>query len=82
MRGWRFAMQGFIQRRLEMRKLTGEELSAVRGGERGIGTVCGFAAGAAWSAWRWFGKVPMWGTSIIAYSVLIAGTTCALDAIF
>ena len=65
-----------------MRKLTGQELSAVRGGEPGLGSVCGVAAGAAWSAWRWFGKVPMWGTSIIAYSLLIAGTTCALDAIF
>ena len=65
-----------------MRKLTREELSTVRGGDPGLGTVCGIAAGAAWSAWRWFGKVPMWGTAITAYAVLIAGTTCALDAIF
>ena len=65
-----------------MRKLKGEELSAVRGGRPGLGTACGFAAGAAWSAWRWFGKAPIWGSSIVAYSVLIAGTTCLIDAFF
>ena len=65
-----------------MHRLTVGELSAVRGGEPGVGTVCGFAAGAAWSTWRWFGKVPMWGTSITAYAILIAGTACALDALF
>ena len=64
-----------------MRRMTREELVAVRGG-KALGTACGLAVGVLAGTWHFFGAVPVFGSSYVIIAGLVAGTTCALDAIF